>query len=125
MKKEFRAGRLGEEIKKVVSGMLISELKDPKLSDAIITVSAVDVTTDGSFATIFVTVLPMGGNFSDKKNKGESVLAALNHAKGTIRSRLARDIKLRYTPELIFKIDESQEYGNKMDDLIDKAVKGD
>ena len=50
MKKEFRTGRLGEEIKKAVSGMLISELKDPKLSDAIITVSAVDVTTDGSFA---------------------------------------------------------------------------
>ena len=59
MKKEFRAGRLGEEIKKAVSGMLISELKDPKLSDAIITVSAVDVTTDSSFTTIFIKVLPM------------------------------------------------------------------
>ena len=56
MGKGYRAGRLGEEIRKIVSSMLISQIKDPRLS-SMISISGVDVTKDGSYATIYVSTL--------------------------------------------------------------------
>ena len=51
MGKGYRRGRLGEEIRKIISELLLKELKDPRLS-AMISVTAVEVTSDGSYATI-------------------------------------------------------------------------
>ena len=57
MGKGYRTGRLGEEIKRIISSMLISGIKDPRLQDRMISVSAVEVTRDGSYATCYITVL--------------------------------------------------------------------
>lgn len=56
MSKGYRQGRLGEEIRRIISELLIRGLKDPRLS-AMISITAVEVTSDGSYATVFVSVL--------------------------------------------------------------------
>lgn len=120
MGKNYRKDRLGEEIRKLIGEMLINGLKDPRLS-GFVSISAVEVTADMSYATIYVTVLDTG-NEEQLAMKKQAVLEGFFGAKGMIRRQIARDIRLKHTPELIFKIDESMEYGRHMSEIIDKAV---
>lgn len=118
MGKGHRQGRLGEEIRKIISDLLLRELKDPRLSSGMVSISAVDVTSDGSYATVYITVL--GLNQEDGKQQQDDVLAALRSAKGLIKREIGRQIKLRHIPELIFKMDTSLEYGRHIDEIIDR-----
>ena len=119
MGKGYRSGRLGEEIKKIISSMLLREIKDPKLLESMVSVSAVEVTNDGSYATVYVSVLGTGnGGFATDGEKDE-ILRAFGRAKGLIKREIGKKIKLRHVPELLFKIDNSMEYGIKMSSLID------
>ena len=117
---KHRQGRLSEEIKKSISAFLINGAKDPRLTSRIITITGVDVTNDGSYATCYVSPLCLADE--DKAAVCEEVLAGFNKAKGALRSKVSRDIKLRYTPELIFKIDGSMDYGQKIDSILDKIM---
>lgn len=114
MGKGHRQGRLGEEIKKIISEMLLKELKDPRLS-SMISVTAVEVTSDGSYSTVYITVLGLEGD--DEKAQKETI-DALNSAKGFIRNEIGRKVKLRHVPELIFKIDRSMEYSRHISGII-------
>ena len=123
--KGHRVGRLGEEIRRIVSSMLLTEIKDPRLAGKLISVTGVDVTSDGSYATCYVTVL--GSSADDKiqeddseeqKQENKEVLEGLKSASGIIRREVGNQIKIRHTPELIFKIDESMAYGRRIDQVI-------
>lgn len=118
MGKGHRQGRLGEEIRRIISELLLRELKDPRLSIGIVSVSAVEVTSDGSYAKVYITVL--GSDLSDTEGEAaqEDVLAALHSAKGLIKREIGRQIKLRHIPELIFKMDTSLEYGRHIEEII-------
>lgn len=118
MGKGHRQGRLGEEIKKIISGMLLTELKDPRLS-SMISITAVEVTSDGSYATVYVSVLGLDVNGEAVADQQSDALDALNNAKGFIRREVGQRIKLRHVPELIFKIDKSMEYGRHISRIID------
>ena len=115
---KHRTGRLSEEIKKSVSNFLINGAKDPRLTSRIISISGVDVTNDASYATVYISPLCLADDDKDKVNA--EVLEGFAKAKGTIRSQVSRDIKLRHTPELIFKLDSSMDYGRKIDSIIDE-----
>lgn len=117
MGKGHRQGRLGEEIRKIISELLLRELKDPRLS-AMISVTAVEVTNDGSYATVYVSVLGMDADEEKAALQQQETLDALASAKGFIRREIGRQIKLRHVPELIFKIDRSMEYGRHIDKII-------
>ena len=121
MGKNYRQGRLGEEIKKSISGYLLNGIKDPRLSTRIITISAVEVSSDGSYATAFFTPLTLSGEDSNEVSK--EVLSAFNNAKGLFRTKISHDIKLRHAPELNFKLDSSMEYGRHIDEIIDEINK--
>lgn len=108
---KIRVGRVGEQIKKELSLILQSELKDPRIGFT--TVTGVEVTNDFSQAKVYLSVL---GNDEQK----ESTLKALDQASGYIRSELGRRIRLRYTPELTFKFDNSIEYGSKIERMLKK-----
>ena len=69
MGKGYRQGRLGEEIRRIISEMLLRDIKDPRLQDAMVSLSAVEVTSDGSYATCYVTILSVSGNEEEKKEK--------------------------------------------------------
>ncbi len=118
MGKGYRQGRLGEEIRKIVSDLLLREIKDPRLS-GMVSISAVEVTSDGSYATCYVSVLGLSKENDAQKEK-DDVIAAFKSAKGLIKREIGRQIKLRHIPELIFKIDESLEYGRHISQLIDE-----
>ena len=117
MAKGHRQGRMGEEIRKIISDLLFKGLKDPRLS-AMMSITAVEVTSDGSYATVYLSVLGMNSDPEKAAAQQQDTLDALNSAKGFIRKEIGRQIKLRHVPDLIFKIDKSLEYGRHIDELI-------
>jgi ribosome-binding factor A len=106
---KVRIGRVGEQIKKELSVILQTELKDPRIG--FVTVTGVEVTNDLSQAKVFLSVL------GDDQQK-EETLKALAKGSGFIRSELGRRVRLRHTPELIFKFDTSIEYGGRIEQLL-------
>lgn len=116
MSKNFRSGRIGEEIKKIISELLISGLKDPRL-DKFMSISAVEVTEDYSYATVYISTL----DFSDEERK--EVLTAFKSAGGFLRREIGKRMQLRIVPELRFKIDTSLEYGLHMAKIIEEVNK--
>ncbi len=106
-----RTLRISEEIKKIVSQLIMSELKDPGIAP-FTTVTRVETTNDLRFANIYISILGENGN-------SKKTVAALNRAKGFIRRQIGSELNLRYTPEPIFKYDSSIEYSRKMSDIID------
>jgi ribosome-binding factor A len=119
MGKGYRSGRLGEEIRRIVSDLLLREIKDPRLS-GIVSISAVEVTEDGSYATVYITKLGSKASEEVSEEEKNEVLAAFKSAKGLIRREIGKQVKLRHVPDLLFKIDSSLEYGRHIAKLIDK-----
>ena len=117
MSKGYRTGRLGEEIRKLVSDLILRELKDPRLS-GIVSITAVDVTADYSHATLYISVLGDTSKRSADQETKQEVLNAFQSAKGLIRKEIGKNIKLRHVPELHFQIDTSQEYGRQIETII-------
>lgn len=118
MRQGYRQGRVGEEIKKVISELLLKEIKDPRL-DRMISITSVDVSPDLTYALIFVTVLT--GKETPKEEREEiedEVLAGFDSCTGLIRKEIGKKIKLRRVPDLAFKIDNSMEYGSHMDEML-------
>ena len=96
-------------IQKEVSEIIQFELKNPKIG--FVTITDVDVTSDMSYAKIFVS-------FLGQDARKEAGLKALNQSKGFIRSELAKRLTIRKTPELIFQLDNSLEKGNKIEKIL-------
>ena len=117
MGKGYRQGRLGEEIRKIISDMRLRELKDPRLS-GMISISDVEVTRDNSYATCYVTVLDLSGDEEARQKREQDVLDGLNSAKGIMRKKIGRLMKLRRIPELQFRLDKSMDYGRRIDEVI-------
>lgn len=118
MGKRHRPERLGEEIRKIISDLILKELKDPRLREGMVSITGVKVTADGSYATVFLTVLGLHPEQEEQEKSKEDVLAAMRSAKGLIRKEIGRQIKLRHVPDLIFKIDTSMEYGRHIEEII-------
>lgn len=104
-----RTNRIGEEIKKELSILLQREMKDPRIG--FVTVTGVEVTPDLQQAKVFVSV------FGSAEQK-EASLRGLQKAKGFLRTEIAKRIKLRHAPDLIFKMDASIDYGNKIETIL-------
>ena len=118
MAKEFsRTRRVADQIQRNMAELIQLELGDPRIG--MVTVTAVEVTREFESARVFFTVL--GKELSDK-SQIEDTTVALNHAAGFLRSALAKRLKLRTTPKLIFVYDSSMERGNQLTDLINSAV---
>lgn len=106
---KVRVNRVAEQMKKEMTDIISNRIKDPRVG--FVTVTGVDVTGDLQQATVYVTVL------GDDKKKTDS-LDGLNKAKGFIRTEIGQRIRLRKTPEIQFKIDESTDYGNRINQLL-------
>lgn len=117
MGKGYRPGRLGEEIRRIISDLLLREIKDPRLS-GIVSITAVEVTDDGSYATVYISKLASKASDEISAEEKEDVLAALRSAKGLIRHEIGKQIKLRHVPDILFKMDTSLEYGRHISKLI-------
>ncbi|PSL51233.1 ribosome-binding factor A [Salsuginibacillus halophilus] len=103
-----RANRVGEQMKKEMAGILMSEVKDPRVQ--FVTVTDVEVTGDLQQATVYITVL--------EDEQRDEALSALKKAKGFIRSEIGKRIQLRKTPDLTFTFDNAIEQGNRIENLL-------
>lgn len=117
MPNQRRADRLAERIREDVATFLADGAKDPRLQ-GLVTVTAVDVTPDLRRARIFVSVLG-----SDEERAAS--FSALESMTGHLRSRLARTLHLRFTPELEFAHDESVERAARIETLLERLKTGD
>ena len=105
--------RLNSAFVKEISYILQNEVKDNDIK--FVTVTGCEITSDLSYAKVFVTIF-------DKEKKGVT-LKALEGAKSFIRGELSKRVDIRHTPELRFVFDDSIEYGEKIDKLIDELHK--
>ncbi|TCO79899.1 30S ribosome-binding factor RbfA [Marinisporobacter balticus] len=112
-----RTNRISEEIKKLVSNMILNELKDPRIS-TLTSVVDVEVTRDLRYANIFISIY-------GTQEEQENTMKALKKASGFIRKEMGKKLKLRYTPEPIINMDRSIEKGVYMSDLINKVTQKD
>lgn len=99
--------RVGEELRHALAWIIErDELRDAVLSGRAVTVTEVRISPDLRQATVFV--MPLGGSAQD------TVLAALTRARGFLRRRIADNVKLKYVPELTFRIDRSFEEADRI-----------
>ena len=106
--KNNRLERVNSEIQKELALIINNELRDPQIT-SMIGVSAVDVAPDLANAKVFLSVY--GGDAEDTLNR-------IKGAGSFIRGRLSQKIRLRITPRLDFYLDNSQAYGQKIDELL-------
>ncbi|MEK0161164.1 30S ribosome-binding factor RbfA [Pseudoalteromonas piscicida] len=118
MREFSRTDRVAQQIQKEIAVILQREIKDPRLG--MVTVSAVEVSRDLSYAKVFITVL----NTSDEDNTKQSA-AILNEVTGYIRSLLGKRIRARIMPELKFVIDNSLMEGMRISNLVDSVIRED
>jgi ribosome-binding factor A len=106
-----RTQRVAELIQRRLAQLIQQELKDPRLPSWV-TISAVEVSGDFSYARVYFTALQADPN---------QVLAILNSASSFLRSQLAKVLTIRIVPHLQFIHDESLDYGRHLQSLINKA----
>ena len=108
-KNEARLNRINEELKKELSQVLNYEIKNPNVT-GMLSVTKVKITPDFKYAKVYVSILN-----SKDVNK---TMEGLKESSGFIRSRLAKTVNLRITPELVFEIDNSLEIGARIDSIL-------
>lgn len=112
----YRTSRVAEDIKREIVAV-IRELKDPRVKDKILTVVRVDVSSDLSYAKVYVSSM---SGIDDAKE----AVKGLKSASGLIRHEIGSKLRLRKTPELCFVADNSVEHGmeifRKIESIEDK-----
>lgn len=114
-KNSIKNTRINGEVQKELSILINREIKDPRINP-MTSVVAVEVAPDLKHAKVYISVL---GDADSQK----STLAGLRSAAPYLRGQLAKSINLRNTPELIFVMDQSIEYGVNMSHLINEVNK--
>ena len=116
-----RVRKIADRIQVIVAEMLERRIKDPRLG--FVTITDVRVTGDSQQATIFYTVLAgAAGEQSDEKALADTA-AALESAKGLIRSEVAKQLDMRITPTLTFVADALPESARHLDEVLERARK--
>ena len=112
-KNSNRLVRIDEELKKEISSIITYDLKNPNIT-GMISVTKAKITPDLKYAKVYVSIL-------NSKNVKET-LAGLKKSSGFVRSEVAKRINLRITPEIIFILDDSMEYGERIDKILKEIL---
>ena len=107
---KYRRGRINDEMQRVLSEVLRT-VKDPRVSDAFISVTACEVTGDLKYARVY---------YSAMQGDPKEVAKGLKSSAGYIRGQVARIMNLRQTPEFTFVVDESSKYGAPISEVLSK-----
>ena len=105
---KYRRDRINDAVKQEMA-QILRDVKDPRITGSLVSITAAEVSPDLKFAKIFFSVL------GDDKAE---VLKALKSASGFFRSELAKRINLRITPQLAFEYDNSMEYGANISNIL-------
>ena len=116
MPRDFkRSERVSGLLRRELAQMIQREIKDPEVG--FVSVSDVEVTRDLAHAKVYVTVF--------NTDEARVSIKALKRAAGFLRTRLGQELRMRNVPQLHFLHDDSVETGQRMDSLIEQAVKSD
>ena len=105
-----KLARTNDDIQFVMS-RLLRDIKDPRIADKMISVTRVETTGDLRYSKIWLSVMDLEDEKEFKKG--------LKSASGWLRRELGNSMNLRYTPELVFEIDHSIEYGAHIKDILE------
>jgi ribosome-binding factor A len=111
MQPSRRPQRMALQVQHEISAILSRNLKDRRIG--FVTVTGVQMSPDLRHARVFVSAM------GSEKEKSAG-LEALNHASGWIRHELGQRIRIKFLPEIVFLSDTSQEYGERIDKLLDE-----
>ncbi|ALG12947.1 30S ribosome-binding factor RbfA [Kibdelosporangium phytohabitans] len=115
-----RARKLAKRIKQIVASALEHEVKDPRLT--LVTITDVKLTGDLQDATVYYTVF---GDSLNAEPDTKGAAAALESAKGVLRSLVGQGTGVRFTPTLTFIADTIPEDARRIDDLLAKVKEAD
>ena len=104
-----KLARTNDDIQRVLAAKL-REIKDPRVQQGMISVTRVETTGDLRYAKVWLSVLGLENEKEFKKG--------LKSAAGWLRRELGQAMTLRYTPELVFEVDHSIEYGAHINEVI-------
>lgn len=104
-----RINRINEEIQKCLADR-IRELKDPRVSTTMISITRVETTPDLRYTKVYVSFL--------EENKAADAMKGLKSAAGWLRREIGHALNLRYTPQIMWALDDSITYGAKLLELI-------
>lgn len=110
-----RSQRVSDLIREEIADIIMNKVKDPRLG--FVTVTGAKITEDLKIVTIYLSIL--------KEEEKETTIEMLNSAKGFIRAELAKRLKMKFIPSLTFRIDESLEYGVRIEKLLREIKKED
>ena len=113
-KNSMKNTRVNGEVQRELAEIIRGEIKDPRISP-LTSVVAVEVAPDLKTCKAYISVL---GN----EKALQDTLAGLKSAAGFVRTKLAKNLNLRNTPEITFIMDQSIEYGVKMSAKIDEVI---
>ena len=111
MKPFQRSDRVGHKIKQVLSELLLKEISDPRLQ--MVTITDVKMSADLRIARVYFVS-------SGSKNSSEDIARGFRSAMGYVKRKFARQIGLRYTPDLKFFYDNSFDYGDRIEAVLKK-----
>ena len=100
---------INEEIQKELSNLL-RKVKDPRVQDVMISITRVETTPDLRYTKVYVSFL--------QEEKAADAMKGLKSAAGFLRRQLGNNLKLRYSPEIVWALDDSITYGARMLELI-------
>ncbi|PKM73842.1 MAG: ribosome-binding factor A [Firmicutes bacterium HGW-Firmicutes-16] len=107
----YRLDRTNDDIQIALSELLRS-IKDPRVNQGMISVTRTETTGDLRYCTVYLSVFGLRDEKEFKKG--------LKSASGWIRRELSQKVNIRYTPELIFELDNSIEHGAHINEIINK-----
>jgi len=107
-----RMERVNSEVKRSLNSIINYDLKDPRLEDAMITITKCEVTKDMKNCKTFLTVMP--------EDKEKEILKLIKNSENFIKKQLAQKVLLRNIPSINFVIDETEKYGAKIDKLLEQ-----
>ena len=108
--------RINEDVMRELA-FILRDVKDPRVKDCLLTIVRVDVTNDLSYCTVYVSTV-------EGLSRTEKAVEGLRSAAGYIRRELGQSLKLRHTPELIFKATDVIEYGADISRKLKDLEKG-
>jgi ribosome-binding factor A len=109
----IRQARVGDLIRETIAEMIQRKVKDPRVEG--ITITGVEVSVDLKISRVYFCMMEL--------SRKEEALEGLKSAAGFLRHELKKELRLKSVPTLLFAFDESFDYGDKIDKLLDQIGK--
>jgi ribosome-binding factor A len=111
---KYQRARRSEALREEITSLVEGELEDPRIG--LVSVNEVQLAPDGKIARVFVAV-------SGSDEEAAESLEGLNASRGFIRHALTANLGLRHAPDLVFVLDQSEQYGSRVEELLKRIEK--